>query len=82
MNTSVEVFGKLRDMSQRRYNAYQRILLHEIARELGMSKDRLLVLLTELENRGLVCIHKTAIASVSLTNYGATEKDPLGGLDS
>lgn len=82
MATSVEVFDKIRQMSQRTLNQQHRILLHEIAEELSLSNDTVLVLLTELQNRGLIRIHQTTVASVSLTNYGTNNENPPGGLNS
>jgi hypothetical protein len=82
MITSVEVFGKIKEMNTRTFGSRNRILISEIADELPVPSDTLLVLLTELQNRGLIIIHKTPIATVSLTNYGVKEDTPPGGLDS
>lgn len=69
-------------MSQRTLNPSHRIFLQDIAEELCVSSDPLLVLLTELENRGLIKIHHTAVVAVSLTQYGATHDNPPGGFKS
>jgi Mn-dependent DtxR family transcriptional regulator len=82
MITSTEVFGKIKEMSKRTYGAQNRILLHDIADALSISSDLLLVMVIELQNRGLIIIHKTSIVSVSLTNYGVQEDNPPGGFNS
>jgi len=82
MITSVEVFKKIKTISARTLNPRQRILLHDILSEMFITQNSLVVLLIELENRGLVKIHHTTVVSVSLTNYGITQEDPLGGLNS
>lgn len=83
MITSVEVFKKIRAISERTLNSRHRILLNDLLAEILIPQDSLLVLLIELENRGLVKIHNTTVVSVSLTNYGITLlEDPLGGLNS
>lgn len=82
MITSVEVFKKIRAISERTLNPRHRVLLNDILAEALIPQDSLLVLLIELENRGLVKIHNTTVISVSLTNYGITLEDPLGGLNS
>lgn len=82
MITSVEVFNKIKAMSLRTLNPRHRILLDDIYQEIPVPKDRLLVLLVELENRGLIKIFNTTVASVSLTNYGNANNDPPGGYGS
>lgn len=82
MITSVEVFNKMRDMSQRTFGTRPRILLSDLAKELSIEQDVVLVLAAELENRGLINIHKTNIVSVSLTSYGVSEESPTGGFNS
>lgn len=80
--TSVEVFKLIKQLSRRTLGTHQRILLSEIASELLITQDKLLVLLIELENRGLVKIHKTRVLSVSITDYGHANETPPGGLGS
>lgn len=80
--TSVEVFQKIKELSRRTANANHRILVSEIGASLNLSQDSLLVLLTELENRGLIRLYKTMVFSVSLTNYGMSQNDPPPGIDS
>lgn len=76
--TGVEVFKKIREMSTKTLNPHHRILLSDIVSQMRISNDSLLVLLTELENRGLITFHKSKIASVSLTLYGNQENPPAG----
>ncbi len=78
MITSIEILSKIRKMSTKTLNPLHRILVGDIAAEMAISQDALLVLLIELENRGLVKIYKTKIASISLTNYGNQESPPSG----
>ncbi len=82
MITSVEIFRTIKEMSQRMLSSRPRILLTDMAAALDVSPDTILVLLAELENRGLVQIHKTTIVSVSLTSYGVNQEIVSGGLDS
>jgi len=82
MITSVEIFRKIKVMSRKTLNPNHRILLSDIVSEIHVPQDSLLVLLVELENRGLIKIHKTTIVSVSLTNYGIGQEDPTSGLTS
>jgi len=82
MITSVEVFTKIKVMSRKTLNPNHRILLSDIVSEIHVPQDSLLVLLVELENRGLIKIHKTTIVSVSLTNYGIGQETPPSGLTS
>lgn len=82
MATSGEVFRKIKEMSQRTYSPQHRILLKDISSELVISYDTLLVLLTELKDRGVIRIHKTAVVSVSLTNYGINNEEPPTGYNS
>jgi DNA-binding MarR family transcriptional regulator len=79
---SIEVFDQIRKMSKRTLNRQQRLLLSELGGALSMSQNELLVLLAELENRGLLKIHHGAVVTVSLTQYGAELKDPPGGMES
>ena len=69
-------------MSVRTLNPYHRILVKDITTEFSIPQDALLVLLIELENRGLIKIHHTLVASVSLTSYGAMHHNPPGGISS
>jgi Mn-dependent DtxR family transcriptional regulator len=80
MVTGVDVFNKIKELSTRTLSPNPRILLSDIAAELTVSQNALLVLLAELENRGLIKMHKGQVTTVSLTNYGAGEADPPGGL--
>lgn len=82
MITSTEVFNKIKAMSLRTLNPQHRILLDDLHQEIQIHKDTLLVLLIELENRGLIKIYNSTVASVSLTNYGNTNSDPPGGYNS
>ncbi|MCD6063342.1 MAG: hypothetical protein K0R82_1253 [Flavipsychrobacter sp.] len=82
MATAEEVYKKIGELSERMLNQKPRVLLRDIAGELSISQNELLVLLAELENRGLIKIHRTAIASVSLTNYSLDLGEPSGGLES
>ena len=80
--TSVEVFNEIKTLSKRTLNQRPRILMKDILVQPPLSQDALFLLLVELENRGLVIIHKTDIVAVSLSNYGVQEDDPAGGTDS
>ena len=80
--TSVEVFNEIKKLSKRTLNQRPRILMKDIITQLPISQDALFLLLVELENRGLISIHKTDIISVSLSNYGLQEEQPPGGIDS
>lgn len=82
MTTSVEVLEKIRELSKRTLNPQHRILLSDICAAVSVPKDSLLVLLIELENRGLIKIYSTAIASVSLTRYGNEKHNPPEGINS
>ena len=82
MAKSEEVFEKIREMNECTLNPHRSVLLSEIASKLLLEQDSLLVLLTELQNRGLVKIHNGTVVSVSLTHYGAAHKNPPGGLNS
>jgi hypothetical protein len=82
MATSENVFERIKEMSLRTLNPHPRILVKDIIAELSMPQDSLLVLLVELENRGLIKIHHTDIASVSLTRYGIIHHNPPGGINS
>lgn len=82
MVTSAEVFKQIKEMERKTLHEHRRILLSEMAEALSVSQNDLLVLLVELENRGLVKIHKIPIASVSLTDYGMREEEASGGLRS
>lgn len=65
-------------MSNKTLNPLHRILLSDIASEMSMSQDSLFVFLVELENRGLIKINKTKVASINLTTYGNQENPPSG----
>ena len=80
--TSVEVFQRIKDLSRRTVESNHRILLSDIAAGMNVSQDTLLVLLTELENRGLIRVFKTMLLSVSLTQYGMSQDDPPSGIES
>ncbi|MGC4234700.1 MAG: hypothetical protein QM594_17090 [Niabella sp.] len=82
MITSVEVFKHIKAWSLKTLNRRQRIILQELSTSLSVSGDSLLVLLIELENRGLIKIHRESIISVSLTNYGVEQHNPPGGIGS
>lgn len=73
MISSSEVFLKIKQMSTRTYSSTHRILLGELAAEMALSQDDLLVLLMELQNKGYIQINSTRIASVNLTNFGLTQ---------
>jgi len=76
------VFQKIKTMSRKTLDPHHRLLLKELSAELRISQDTLLVLLVELENRGLVQLHRTGLVSVSLSNYGGTQEKTTGGLES
>lgn len=82
MVTSVEVFQKIRELSKKTLNPRHRILLNDICSEISIPTDSLLVLLIELENRGLIKIFNTTVTSVSLTDYGNEHNTPPGGMNS
>lgn len=73
MITNVTVFEIIKRMSMKTLNPQHRVLLSDIASELGISKDKVLLLLIELEQVGVIKIHRTQIVSVSITNYGSTK---------
>jgi len=80
--TSIEVFRKIKAMSRKTLNPNRRILLTDMMNEIPVPQNSLLVLLIELEDRGLIKIHKTTIVSVSLTNYGIDQENPPGRFSS
>ena len=82
MLTGVDVFNKIKELSQRTLSANPRILLTDIAAGLDISQDALLVLLVELESRGLIKTHRGRVISVSLSNYGVDETSPPSGFAS
>jgi Mn-dependent DtxR family transcriptional regulator len=75
MCTVTQVFDKMKDWSKKTLNSRHRILLNDMATELSISQELLMGLLRELENAGLVKIHKSEIAAVSLTSYGLTQEN-------
>ncbi|HTM66392.1 MAG TPA: hypothetical protein VL093_08740 [Flavipsychrobacter sp.] len=79
--TGVNVLRTTREMSTKTLNPHHRIFISDIISEMRISSNSLLVLLTELGNRGLIKVYKSRIASVSLTRYGNQEY-PLPGLQS
>lgn len=82
MITSVDVFKEIKLLSVRKLNPRHHIAFEALLPALTISKDSLLVLLIELENRGLIKVHRSGIISVSLTDYGAVHDNPPGGIDS
>lgn len=80
MITSIEVFGKIKELNTRTYGSLNRILLSDIALDLSIPSDLLLIFLTELQDKGFILIHRIPIVSVSLTNFGAKE-DSLDDID-
>ena len=82
MITSVEVFKLIKQVSRRTVNPLHRILLDDILSEFSISEDAVLVLLAELQNRGLILIHHSVVPTVSLTNYGSSTDAPPGGFTS
>ena len=70
MITSADVLRKIKEISTKTVNAQHRIMLNDLLDEYVFSKDALFVLLVELEDKGLVKIHKTKVVSVSLTSQG------------
>lgn len=68
----------IKEMSAKTLGDQPRVLLSDIAGDLSIPPDLLLVFLAELEGRGLIVIHKTGIVSVSLTKFGVNEKGPGG----
>lgn len=80
MITSVEIFRTVKQMSKRTLGPRPRVLLGDMTRVLGIPADTILLLLTELEDRGLVEVHGTTTVSVSLTSYGVTQESVSGGL--
>ena len=79
MITSVDVFKKIKAISRETLNPNRRILLSDMVNEIALPQDSLLVLLIELEDRGLIKIHKTPIVSISLTSYGIDQENPPSG---
>lgn len=82
MLTSTEVFKHIKTESLKMVNPQIRIRLSEVLSAFPISKEEVLVLLTELENRRLIDIHRGAIPSVSLTKYGSLNERPAEGLNS
>lgn len=82
MITSVEVFKLIKQVSRRTVNPQHRILLDDILSEFSIPEDTVLVLLVELQNRGLILIHHSIVPTVSLTSYGSTTDAPPGGFTS
>lgn len=82
MTTSKEVFDYVKLFSAKTLNPQIRIRLSDILSEFPISAEKVLLLLTELENRRLIDIHRGSIPSISLTRYGVQNDNPAGGLDS
>lgn len=82
MITSVEIFNFIKQLSKRTVNPQQRILLDDLFSEFSISEDAVLVLLVELQNRGLIHIHDAMVPTVSLTGYGTATDAPPGGFTS
>ncbi len=76
MKTSVQVFEQIKTMDGETLHPKRHILLKELSSALSLPQDELLVFLVELEDRGLVKIHKTTLPAVSLTNYGTEQDKP------
>ena len=64
------MFNKIKDMSKRTLGVNHHIMLKDLAAELPISGDAIILALVELEKRGLVTIQKIPVVSVSLTSYG------------
>ena len=64
------MFNKIKDMSRKTLGTHRRIMLMDLAAELPVSGDVIILALVELERRGLVQIHRAQAVSVSLTSYG------------
>ena len=77
MNIKTEVFLKIKELSKRTLNSNHRIFVIDIAGALSCSKESLLISLNELENDGLIKIHKTTVTAISLTSYGMLQKGNL-----
>lgn len=82
MLTSIDIFNTIKVLSTRTLNPCQRILFSELAANSSLQGDGLLVVLLELENRGLVKIHHSTIKAVSLTLYSSLQSTVTGGLNS
>lgn len=80
MITSIEVFGKIKELNMRTFGSLNRILLSDIASDLSIPSDLLLIFLTELQDKGFILIHRIPIVSVSLTNFGVKE-DSIDDID-
>lgn len=70
MINGIEVFEAIKSMSGRTLNPRHRILFVDIASKLDMPQDRLLLILTELEDAGYIKLHRTKVVSVTLTSHG------------
>lgn len=75
MRTATAVFRKLKEMSKKTLNSRHRIFLNDIAAEVSLPPELLSEMLTELEQAGLIQIHKTTVIAISLTGYGLTQED-------
>lgn len=82
MVTSMNVFDYIKALSSKKVNPQIRIRLSEVLAGFPVQKEKILVLLAELENRGLINIHRETIPSVSLTKYGVQNDSPAGGIES
>ncbi|HTG56093.1 MAG TPA: hypothetical protein VL943_07495 [Niabella sp.] len=82
MITSKEVFDYIKSLSAKTVNPQIRIRLSDILSGFTIPGEKVLVLLTELENRRLIDIHRGSIPSISLTRYGFQNDYPDGGLES
>lgn len=76
------MFKLIKQISKRTVNPQHRILLDDIFSEFSIPEDTVLVLLVELQNRGLVVIHDSLVPSISLTVYGSATDSPPGGFTS
>lgn len=70
MAATEKIFEAIKTMSKKTLNSQHRILLNDIASDLKLSKDNILVSLLELEYAGYIKIHRSKIISVALTNHG------------
>ncbi|WP_114791021.1 hypothetical protein [Niabella yanshanensis] len=82
MTTSIEIFQSIKHLSRQTFNPCRRLNINDLTETCSVSKDKLLVLLVELENRGLIKINHTKIITVHLTPYGILQDAVTGGLNS
>jgi hypothetical protein len=82
MTTSIEIFQSIKYLSRQTFNPCRRLHINDLTETCSVPKDALLVLLVELQNRGLIKINHTKIITVHLTPYGILQNSVTGGLNS